>query len=121
MYGRIMCFVNCHFAAHLEAVNRRNADFDHVYRTMNFCRPNFLNCAAGTSLFLSSIVPLPSQCIYFGLFIDLACHWSFLLQLVLHLQYKFFVAHMYVYTTIGISTFLVFKLLVTGRIFFHQF
>ncbi|CAB4316147.1 unnamed protein product [Prunus armeniaca] len=49
MYGRIMCFVNCHFAAHLEAVNRRNADFDHVYRTMNFCRPNFLNCAAAST------------------------------------------------------------------------
>ncbi|KAL0358741.1 UNVERIFIED_CONTAM: Type II inositol polyphosphate 5-phosphatase 15 [Sesamum angustifolium] len=47
VYGRVMCFVNCHFAAHLEAVNRRNADFDHVYRTMIFSRPsNILNSAA---------------------------------------------------------------------------
>ncbi|KAL9165524.1 hypothetical protein ABFS82_06G175800 [Erythranthe guttata] len=51
VYGRVMCFVNCHFAAHLEAVNRRNADFDHVYRTMIFSRPsNNLNVvAAGVS------------------------------------------------------------------------
>ncbi|KAL6956152.1 phosphoinositide 5-phosphatase [Sarracenia purpurea var. burkii] len=48
VYGRTMCFVNCHFAAHLEAVSRRNADFDHVYRTMVFSRPfNLLNAAAG--------------------------------------------------------------------------
>ncbi|KAL4198921.1 hypothetical protein AMTRI_Chr03g48500 [Amborella trichopoda] len=40
VFHRIMCFVNCHFAAHLEAVNRRNADFDHVYRTMVFTRPS---------------------------------------------------------------------------------
>ncbi|PIN20389.1 Phosphoinositide 5-phosphatase [Handroanthus impetiginosus] len=47
VYGRVMCFVNCHFAAHLEAVNRRNADFDHVYRTMIFSRPsNIINAAA---------------------------------------------------------------------------
>ncbi|CAA0821233.1 Type II inositol 1-4-5-trisphosphate 5-phosphatase FRA3 [Striga hermonthica] len=47
VYGRVMCFVNCHFAAHLEAVNRRNADFDHVYRTMLFSRPsNIINAAA---------------------------------------------------------------------------
>ncbi|KAF8388653.1 hypothetical protein HHK36_027330 [Tetracentron sinense] len=47
VYDRMMCFVNCHFAAHLEAVNRRNADFDHVYRTMIFSRPsNLLNAAA---------------------------------------------------------------------------
>ncbi|KAI9387489.1 hypothetical protein POPTR_010G177400v4 [Populus trichocarpa] len=51
VYDRVMCFVNCHFAAHLEAVNRRNADFDHVYRTMTFGRPsNFFGAAAaGTS------------------------------------------------------------------------
>ncbi|KAE7997704.1 hypothetical protein FH972_002311 [Carpinus fangiana] len=47
VYDRIMCFVNCHFAAHLEAVNRRNADFDHVYQTMTFSRPtNLFNAAA---------------------------------------------------------------------------
>ncbi|URE06327.1 IPPc [Musa troglodytarum] len=39
VYDRVICFVNCHFAAHLEAVSRRNADFDHVYRTMAFSRP----------------------------------------------------------------------------------
>ncbi|RWR92864.1 type II inositol polyphosphate 5-phosphatase 15 isoform X1 [Cinnamomum micranthum f. kanehirae] len=40
IYDRIICFVNCHFAAHLEAVNRRNDDFDHIYRTMIFSRPS---------------------------------------------------------------------------------
>ncbi|RWR90463.1 type I inositol polyphosphate 5-phosphatase 13-like protein [Cinnamomum micranthum f. kanehirae] len=51
VYDRVMCFVNCHFAAHLGAVNRRNADFDHVYRTMIFSRPsNILGpSAAGAS------------------------------------------------------------------------
>lgn len=51
IYGRMICFVNCHFAAHLDAVNRRNADFDHVYKTMSFTRPsNLLNTsAAGVS------------------------------------------------------------------------
>ncbi|URD81200.1 IPPc [Musa troglodytarum] len=39
VYDRMICFVNCHFAAHLEAVSRRNADFDHVYRTLSFSRP----------------------------------------------------------------------------------
>uniref|UniRef100_A0A5B7BWU2 Putative type II inositol 1,4,5-trisphosphate 5-phosphatase FRA3 isoform X2 n=1 Tax=Davidia involucrata TaxID=16924 RepID=A0A5B7BWU2_DAVIN len=57
VYGRIMCFVNCHFAAHLEAVNRRNADFDHVYRTMIFSRPsNLLNAAAAG---VSSAIQMP--------------------------------------------------------------
>ncbi|XP_058217182.1 type II inositol polyphosphate 5-phosphatase 15 [Rhododendron vialii] len=47
VFRRTMCFVNCHFAAHLEAVKSRNADFDHVYRTMVFSRPsNLLNAAA---------------------------------------------------------------------------
>ncbi|KAF7824286.1 type I inositol polyphosphate 5-phosphatase 12 isoform X1 [Senna tora] len=45
VYDRIMCFVNCHLAAHLEAVNRRNADFDHIYRNMVFSRSS--NTAAG--------------------------------------------------------------------------
>ncbi|KAL5583576.1 hypothetical protein UlMin_016018 [Ulmus minor] len=51
VYDRIMCFVNCHLAAHLEAVNRRNADFDHIYRNMVFNRSShFLNnAAAGVS------------------------------------------------------------------------
>ncbi|KAG6529537.1 hypothetical protein ZIOFF_011745 [Zingiber officinale] len=39
VYDRSICFVNCHFAAHLEAVSRRNADFNHVYRTLSFSRP----------------------------------------------------------------------------------
>ncbi|KAK4421942.1 Type I inositol polyphosphate 5-phosphatase 12 [Sesamum alatum] len=50
VFDRIMCFVNCHLAAHLEAVNRRNADFDHIYRTMTFTRSsNLNNAAAGVS------------------------------------------------------------------------
>uniref|UniRef100_A0A7N0TZ43 Inositol polyphosphate-related phosphatase domain-containing protein n=1 Tax=Kalanchoe fedtschenkoi TaxID=63787 RepID=A0A7N0TZ43_KALFE len=51
VYDRIMCFVNCHFAAHLDAVNRRNADFDHVYRTMTFSKPSSLvnSSAVGVS------------------------------------------------------------------------
>lgn len=39
VYDRSICFVNCHFAAHLETVSRRNVDFDHVYRTLSFSRP----------------------------------------------------------------------------------
>lgn len=61
VYDRIMCFVNCHLAAHLEAVNRRNADFDHIYRNMVFNRSsNFLNNAAGMVpyLFLSFCLAL---------------------------------------------------------------
>ncbi|XP_054815742.1 type I inositol polyphosphate 5-phosphatase 12 isoform X2 [Prosopis cineraria] len=47
VYDRTMCFVNCHLAAHLEAVNRRNADFDHIFRNMVFSRSsNLLNTAA---------------------------------------------------------------------------
>ncbi|PIN25960.1 Inositol polyphosphate 5-phosphatase [Handroanthus impetiginosus] len=51
VFDRIMCFVNCHLAAHLEAVNRRNADFDHIYRTMTFTRSSNMlnNAAAGVS------------------------------------------------------------------------
>ncbi|CAL9046601.1 type II inositol polyphosphate 5-phosphatase 15-like [Musa acuminata AAA Group] len=36
IYDRKICFINCHFAAHLEALNRRNADFDHIFWTMTF-------------------------------------------------------------------------------------
>ncbi|XP_071705954.1 type II inositol polyphosphate 5-phosphatase 15-like isoform X2 [Rutidosis leptorrhynchoides] len=51
IYGCIICFVNCHFAAHLDAVRARNADFDHVYKTMSFSRPqNVVNASsAGVS------------------------------------------------------------------------
>ena len=52
VYGRIVCFVNCHFAAHLEAVNRRNADFDHVYRSMVFSRSSSFNGASGIKPYL---------------------------------------------------------------------
>uniref|UniRef100_A0A2N9EHA8 Inositol polyphosphate-related phosphatase domain-containing protein n=1 Tax=Fagus sylvatica TaxID=28930 RepID=A0A2N9EHA8_FAGSY len=45
--------VPCGFGRAIEAVNRRNADFDHVYRTMTFSRPtNLCNAAAGTVLYL---------------------------------------------------------------------
>ncbi|KAE8723952.1 Type II inositol 1,4,5-trisphosphate 5-phosphatase 14 [Hibiscus syriacus] len=48
VHDRLICFVNCHLAAHLEAVNRRNADFDHIFRNMAFTRSsNLLNNAAG--------------------------------------------------------------------------
>ncbi|OVA05738.1 Inositol polyphosphate-related phosphatase [Macleaya cordata] len=47
VYDRKLCFVNCHLAAHLEAVNRRNADFDHIFKNMMFSRPsNIINAAA---------------------------------------------------------------------------
>ncbi|KAJ6289560.1 hypothetical protein OIU76_025390 [Salix suchowensis] len=46
---RIMCFVNCHLAAHLEAVNRRNADFDHIFRNIAFGRSSNVPAAAGVS------------------------------------------------------------------------
>ncbi|XP_024317504.1 type II inositol polyphosphate 5-phosphatase 15 isoform X3 [Brachypodium distachyon] len=36
IHDRSICFINCHFAAHAEAVIRRNEDFDHVFRTMTF-------------------------------------------------------------------------------------
>ncbi|KAL8487247.1 hypothetical protein ACS0TY_023792 [Phlomoides rotata] len=51
VYDRLMCFVNCHLAAHLDAVNRRNSDFDHIYRNMTFTRSSNLlnNAAAGVS------------------------------------------------------------------------
>ncbi|KAA8532178.1 hypothetical protein F0562_006680 [Nyssa sinensis] len=53
VHDRIMCFVNCHLAAHLEAVNRRNADFDHIFRTMVFSRSSHLsNSPAGMMLYL---------------------------------------------------------------------
>ncbi|GAA0147127.1 phosphatase [Lithospermum erythrorhizon] len=48
VYDRIMCFANCHFAAHLEAVNRRNADFEHIFRSMTFSKSSLLNSTAAT-------------------------------------------------------------------------
>ncbi|KAL1221175.1 Type II inositol polyphosphate 5-phosphatase 14 [Cardamine amara subsp. amara] len=51
VYDRIMCFVNCHLAAHLEAVTRRNADFNHIYRSMVFSKGQsvYTAAAAGAS------------------------------------------------------------------------
>ncbi|XP_019161339.1 PREDICTED: type I inositol polyphosphate 5-phosphatase 12-like isoform X2 [Ipomoea nil] len=49
VYDRLMCFLNCHFAAHLEAVNRRNADFYHIFRTMAFSKSTIFNAAASIS------------------------------------------------------------------------
>uniref|UniRef100_A0ACD5WN72 Uncharacterized protein n=1 Tax=Avena sativa TaxID=4498 RepID=A0ACD5WN72_AVESA len=40
IHDRTICFINCHFAAHMEAVSRRNEDFDHVFRTMTFATPS---------------------------------------------------------------------------------
>lgn len=63
VYDRTMCFVNCHLAAHLEAVNRRNADFDHIFRNMVFSRSsNLLNTAAGMVpyLFLCCVLAFSS-------------------------------------------------------------
>ncbi|KFK42899.1 hypothetical protein AALP_AA1G053100 [Arabis alpina] len=50
VYDRIMCFVNCHLAAHLEAVNRRNADFNHIFRLMVFSRGQNLSNAAAAGV-----------------------------------------------------------------------
>lgn len=53
VYDRIMCFVNCHLAAHLEAVTRRNADFNHIYRSMVFSKgQSVYTAAAGIVLYL---------------------------------------------------------------------
>ncbi|KAI3866107.1 hypothetical protein MKW92_009417 [Papaver armeniacum] len=48
VYDRKLCFVNCHLAAHLEAVNRRNADFDHIFKNLSFSRPSNLINASST-------------------------------------------------------------------------
>ncbi|CAN6238131.1 unnamed protein product [Urochloa humidicola] len=40
IHDRNICFVNCHFAAHMEAVSRRNEDFEHVFRSMTFSSPS---------------------------------------------------------------------------------
>ncbi|XP_071734720.1 type II inositol polyphosphate 5-phosphatase 15-like [Rutidosis leptorrhynchoides] len=61
IYGRVLCFVNCHFAAHLEAVTRRNADFDHVYKSMSFTSPpNVMNASSRIQMgrFVNAVGPL---------------------------------------------------------------
>ncbi|XP_071689543.1 type I inositol polyphosphate 5-phosphatase 13-like [Rutidosis leptorrhynchoides] len=62
VYDRIMCFVNCHLAAHLEAVNRRNADFDHIYRNITFGR-SINNASAGVSSTAQMLRPATSVAI----------------------------------------------------------
>ncbi|KAK1426419.1 hypothetical protein QVD17_15090 [Tagetes erecta] len=56
VYDRIMCFVNCHLAAHLEAVNRRNADFNHIYRNITFGR-SINNASAAVSSTAQTLRP----------------------------------------------------------------
>ena len=65
----------------------------------------------------SSFARLPSQCIKSRLFIDLACHWSFLLQLVL--LFKCFAVPMYVIILIGKAAILIVKLLSVQMILFQ--
>ncbi|XWS60028.1 hypothetical protein CRYUN_Cryun08bG0173000 [Craigia yunnanensis] len=61
VFDRLICFVNCHLAAHLEAVNRRNADFNYIYRNMVFSRSsNLLNSEAGMVRLLFSVSLLRS-------------------------------------------------------------
>ncbi|KAL8204552.1 hypothetical protein R6Q57_010175 [Mikania cordata] len=62
VYDRIMCFVNCHLAAHLEAVNRRNADFDHIYKNITFGR-SINNASAGVSSTAQMLRPATSVAI----------------------------------------------------------
>ncbi|KAL8030521.1 hypothetical protein ABFX02_14G291300 [Erythranthe guttata] len=76
VYDRIMCFVNCHLAAHLEAVNRRNADFDHIYRTMTFTRSsNMLNNAAGMLRYLYLLCSLVFSTYLFWLLYSCGFPW----------------------------------------------
>lgn len=80
MFDRVMCFVNCHFAAHAEAVNRRNADFDHVYRNMIFSRPSGpLNNAAGIVPYL--LLPCSLACSVYLLFVVYSCCLPLLLSI----------------------------------------
>ncbi|XP_024524008.1 type II inositol polyphosphate 5-phosphatase 15 [Selaginella moellendorffii] len=38
LYRRTFCFLSSHLAAHMDAVGRRNADFEHIYHQMKFGR-----------------------------------------------------------------------------------
>ncbi|KAH7387262.1 hypothetical protein KP509_16G012900 [Ceratopteris richardii] len=46
LFRRTICIINCHFAAHMDGVAKRNADFDHIYHRMSFRRPSGLSVAA---------------------------------------------------------------------------
>jgi len=59
IHDRSICFVNCHFAAHMEAVSRRNEDFDHVFRSMTFSSPS--NGLLTTSVSGSAAQPLRGE------------------------------------------------------------
>lgn len=66
IYGRTVCFVNCHLAAHLEGVIRRNEDFEYIYRSMTFT-------SAGPHFTLIIIIFFP---VLFSFFLCIlqACH-----------------------------------------------
>lgn len=50
VFCRTLCVINCHFAAHVDAVARRNADFEYVYRNMTFSPiTTGVNTVAGVS------------------------------------------------------------------------
>lgn len=57
VFRRTVCVVNSHFAAHMEKVASRNADFEYVYKQMAFGqRPNYAaGAAAGVHLFVSAV------------------------------------------------------------------
>lgn len=46
VFRRTVCVVNCHFAAHMDAVAKRNADFEHIYHRMAFGRSLGVGVAA---------------------------------------------------------------------------
>ena len=49
IFRRILCVINCHFAAHVDAVARRNADFEYVYHNLTFSPMTAgVNTVAGT-------------------------------------------------------------------------
>ncbi|KAJ7562619.1 hypothetical protein O6H91_03G077500 [Diphasiastrum complanatum] len=50
LYRRTFCFVSSHFAAHMDAIVRRNADFEHVYNRMSFGRSLGAVGAAATAV-----------------------------------------------------------------------
>ncbi|KAL4561252.1 hypothetical protein LXL04_033415 [Taraxacum kok-saghyz] len=83
VYDRIMCFVNCHLAAHLEAVNRRNQDFDHIYKSISFGRQSnntsgmarylFLCCSLALSTYLFWVLYSSSFALAWLILIISAC------------------------------------------------
>ncbi|KAJ9535189.1 hypothetical protein OSB04_un001730 [Centaurea solstitialis] len=77
VYDRIMCFVNCHLAAHLEAVNRRNADFDHIYRNITFGRS--INNASGMAQYLFLCCSLAFTYLFWVLYSSFRLPWVLLI------------------------------------------